>query len=261
MSCRIPTMQVSEGGSDEFYQSREEHKDCLHDHHCLLSTRADLTDPCWGLRRRSARVRFKLPEEDIHQLVSSGSEVDQQPTYDISYPAGLTVIWQKNNKVRLATVIGSGGKTYSDNQEPFFKINVPNLSLLPCTTPDSADIPTSVVDVDPNAMEELVSRDDLKSLWHKDQTTLSDDLRLYLHWHQRLQHPSHITMVRLSERNILPSAFKYVKRAPPCAACLFAKAQRRAWRTKGKDKSSIRKAHHNKPGKGTSADHIISHQL
>eukprot|EP00957_Ditylum_brightwellii_P169080 12869117-Ditylum_brightwellii.AAC.1 len=67
-------------------------------------------------------------------------------------------------------------------------------------------------------------------------------------------------MVRLSERNILPSAIKHMKRAPPCAACLFAKVQRRAQRTKGKDKSATRKAHHNKSGKGTLADHTISHQ-
>ena len=36
----------------------------------------------------------------------------------------------------------------------------------------------------------------------------------------------------------------------------FAKAQKRR---RGKDKS-IRKPNHNKPGKGTSADHMVSHQ-
>eukprot|EP00957_Ditylum_brightwellii_P081696 6215163-Ditylum_brightwellii.AAC.1 len=34
----------------------------------------------------------------------------------------------------------------------------------------------------------------------------------------------------------------------------------RAWRTKGKSQLSIRKTHHNTPGKGTLADHITSHQ-
>eukprot|EP00957_Ditylum_brightwellii_P211304 15366023-Ditylum_brightwellii.AAC.3 len=80
---------------------------------------------------------------------------------------------------------------------------------------------------------------------------MSAKLRLYLYWYQRLQHPSHITIVRLSERNILPSAIKYAKRVPTGAACLLIKSQRRAWRTKGKDKLSSRMAHHNKPGKGT----------
>eukprot|EP00957_Ditylum_brightwellii_P019268 1453011-Ditylum_brightwellii.AAC.1 len=51
-----------------------------------------------------------------------------------------------------------------------------------------------------------------------------------------------------------------MKKAPSCAACLFAKAQKRVWHNKGKRSGTIRKAHHISPGKGTSADHIISHQ-
>eukprot|EP00957_Ditylum_brightwellii_P183241 13957688-Ditylum_brightwellii.AAC.1 len=67
-------------------------------------------------------------------------------------------------------------------------------------------------------------------------------------------------MVRLAERGALPSAIKYVKKTPPCAVCLFAKAQKRAWHNKGKRSGTIRKAHHTSPGKVSSADHIISHQ-
>eukprot|EP00957_Ditylum_brightwellii_P189859 14453983-Ditylum_brightwellii.AAC.1 len=67
-------------------------------------------------------------------------------------------------------------------------------------------------------------------------------------------------MIRLAERGALQSAIKYAKKAPPCAACLFAKAQRRAWCSKSKRNGTIRKAHHTSPGKGTSADHISSHQ-
>eukprot|EP00957_Ditylum_brightwellii_P005824 443139-Ditylum_brightwellii.AAC.1 len=68
-------------------------------------------------------------------------------------------------------------------------------------------------------------------------------------------------MVELAERGLLPSAIKCVKKAPSCAACLFAKVQRQAWRNKGKRSSPIQKAHHTTPGKGTSANHIILHQL
>eukprot|EP00957_Ditylum_brightwellii_P072486 5507978-Ditylum_brightwellii.AAC.1 len=83
---------------------------------------------------------------------------------------------------------------------------------------------------------------------------------MYLYWHQRLQHPSHVSMVTLAERGALPSAIKYVKKAPPCTVCLFAKAQKRAWRNKGKRSDTIRKAHHTSPSKWTSTDHNISHQ-
>eukprot|EP00957_Ditylum_brightwellii_P050002 3790069-Ditylum_brightwellii.AAC.1 len=78
MSCRTPMMQVSEGSNDELYQLREEHKDCLHLHHCLLSTGVDSIDLYWGVRRRLARVRFKLSEENIHHLVLGGSEVERR---------------------------------------------------------------------------------------------------------------------------------------------------------------------------------------
>eukprot|EP00957_Ditylum_brightwellii_P109155 8326706-Ditylum_brightwellii.AAC.1 len=97
-------------------------------------------------------------------------------------------------------------------------------------------------------------------MWHKDQITISDDIRLYLYWHRRLQHPPHISMVWFAERKVIPSAIKYVQKAPPRGACLFAKAQRRAWRTQGKKHKSVRKKHNTNPGDGMSADHAISHQ-
>eukprot|EP00957_Ditylum_brightwellii_P087531 6663598-Ditylum_brightwellii.AAC.1 len=66
-------------------------------------------------------------------------------------------------------------------------------------------------------------------------------------------------MHRLIQRGILPPVLKQVKKAPPCAACIFAKAQMRAWRTNGTCRT-IRKGTHKTPDKGTSSDHMISHQ-
>eukprot|EP00957_Ditylum_brightwellii_P011337 857303-Ditylum_brightwellii.AAC.1 len=74
-------------------------------------------------------------------------------------------------------------------------------------------------------MNVLISKENLDELWHRDQVTFPEQLRMYLYWHQQLQHPSHVLMVRLIERGALPSAIKYAKKTPPCAACLFAKAQ------------------------------------
>eukprot|EP00957_Ditylum_brightwellii_P036361 2753299-Ditylum_brightwellii.AAC.1 len=66
-------------------------------------------------------------------------------------------------------------------------------------------------------------------------------------------------MQRLAECGVIPKLIKYVEKAPPCAVCLFAKAQNRAWRFRGK-KKHIRKASHNAPDRGTLVDHMISHQ-
>eukprot|EP00957_Ditylum_brightwellii_P086109 6551462-Ditylum_brightwellii.AAC.1 len=67
-------------------------------------------------------------------------------------------------------------------------------------------------------------------------------------------------MIRLAEQGTIPPAIKHIRKAPPYAACIFAKAQKQAWRNKGGRKSSIRRKHHSTPGKGTSTDHMISHQ-
>eukprot|EP00957_Ditylum_brightwellii_P069297 5260972-Ditylum_brightwellii.AAC.1 len=66
-------------------------------------------------------------------------------------------------------------------------------------------------------------------------------------------------MARLAERGVVPKAIKHVKKAQLCTACLFAKAQQWDWRKKEK-KKSVRKPCHDAPGKGTSVDHMISHQ-
>ena len=47
---------------------------------------------------------------------------------------------------------------------------------------------------------------------------------------------------------------------PLCAACLFAEAHRRCWRTDNELRQGIRKKTDTKPGDGTSCDHIISGQ-
>eukprot|EP00957_Ditylum_brightwellii_P204526 15339654-Ditylum_brightwellii.AAC.3 len=66
-------------------------------------------------------------------------------------------------------------------------------------------------------------------------------------------------MVRLVASKVLSPVMKTIKKAPPCAACLFAKAQRRAWRNRSKSKT-IRRQGHTVPGKGKSVEHMISHQ-
>ena len=47
---------------------------------------------------------------------------------------------------------------------------------------------------------------------------------------------------------------------PLCAACAFASAHRRNWRTKAPPTSGVRRETDAHPGDGTSADHIVSRQ-
>eukprot|EP00957_Ditylum_brightwellii_P008834 670164-Ditylum_brightwellii.AAC.1 len=94
-------MKVNKGAQDKMSQFTQEHKHCLHDDLCMLTYGADSANPYWGLRRRNKTLWLQLP--DNHQQHLEASELAQQPTYDTSYPASLTVKWKDKKKLRLAT--------------------------------------------------------------------------------------------------------------------------------------------------------------
>eukprot|EP00957_Ditylum_brightwellii_P102203 7790982-Ditylum_brightwellii.AAC.1 len=160
-----------------------------------------------------------MPNEG-DQMETDKSEVAQQSTYDISYPSCLTVRWNQNEKTVLAIVIGPADNSKDDLCKMRVISNaieesVPISTLSSVNTTDPADIPQHSANIDPNVLESMTSKEDLELLWHKDQITLSPRLRLYLYWHQRLQHPSHVTMHQLIQRGTLPPVLKQVKKAPP----------------------------------------------
>eukprot|EP00957_Ditylum_brightwellii_P195127 14867976-Ditylum_brightwellii.AAC.1 len=59
-----------------------EHVNCLHDNTSMLAPGAEKINPYVGVSRRG---------DDDDQSELEEPEVTQQPTYDTSYPAGLTV--------------------------------------------------------------------------------------------------------------------------------------------------------------------------
>eukprot|EP00957_Ditylum_brightwellii_P116890 8916398-Ditylum_brightwellii.AAC.1 len=260
-------MRVNEGALWLYKKFTDHYKDCLHDHTCMLSKGTEAAQPYWGLNRRSRDARLMLSEgsqPDLDKL-----EVDQQSTYDTSYPADMRDKWKDGNKVRLVIVQEFETVKLENGVDPKHTIRVLNTCntvsvlfsfLSPCTYPDTADISLHQNKIDSNALESPISKEHLDKLWHNDQVTLPKHSRLYLYWHQKLQQPNHMSMVRVIEKGSLPSALKYARKVSPFAALLFTKAQKRAWKNKGKISSSIRKAHHNLPRKGISADHINSHQ-
>ena len=66
-------------------------------------------------------------------------------------------------------------------------------------------------------------------------------------------------MRRLAKKGIIPKRLAKVKRMPLCAACIFAKAHKRAWRGKKKHKN-IQKEEETSIGDRMSADYLISQQ-
>ena len=76
----------------------------------------------------------------------------------------------------------------------------------------------------------------------EDLHTYAQDSQEYMHWHYRLNHPSHAVMTRMAKLRILPrektriltTMNKQQVKPPMCNDCCGAKATRKPWRGKGK---------------------------
>ena len=75
----------------------------------------------------------------------------------------------------------------------------------------------------------------------------------------RLRHKPQKYIRRLAKRGIIPKRLEKVDRMPMCAACKLADASKRNWKS-GSSKKGIRTPTDDKPGAGTSCDHLISHE-
>ena len=110
-------------------------------------------------------------------------------------------------------------------------------------------------------MTHCLSPEDIEKLWSVNiYNTLSDNNMINLYWYHRIQCMPLVSLQRLTERGVLPAAILNTKKIPLCDSCDFASAHRQSWRTRAKYNHSIHHYHCNKPGSGTSCDHIVSHE-
>jgi hypothetical protein len=81
---------------------------------------------------------------------------------------------------------------------------------------------------------------------------------LFLRWHHRLGHASMTKIRMLAKVGLLPASLKECQ-IPLCTSCLYGKATRRPWRTKGSSTASTRSIHKvNGPGQCISVDQLVS---
>ena len=74
----------------------------------------------------------------------------------------------------------------------------------------------------------------------EDSPTYSQNTQEYMHWHYRLNHPTHTVMLKMAKQKMLPRRItkiltdmgKLGTKAPMCNDCCGAKATRRPWRGK-----------------------------
>jgi len=96
--------------------------------------------------------------------------------------------------------------------------------------------------------------------------TYTQDSQEYMHWHYKLNHPSHTVMIKMAKQKMLPRRItnilttmdKHHAKPPMCNDCCAAKATRKPWRSKGKGhiQSHIKKV--SNPGDIVSVDQLES---
>ena len=90
--------------------------------------------------------------------------------------------------------------------------------------------------------------------------TLDSDQREFMELHCKLSHLPFPAMIVLAEKGKIKKKYAKLKhRLPICMSCIFGKAHRKPWRSKG-SKGSIRKESDNAPGKCVSMDQLVSAQ-
>jgi hypothetical protein len=103
---------------------------------------------------------------------------------------------------------------------------------------------------------DLDHEDPPSNLASQDDTTSSlDDQSELLRWHYRLGHLPFAILRLMAARGEIPKRLAAYQ-VPPCQSCLYGKATKRPWRTKGQHRSKIRTV--TKPGECVSVDQLES---
>ena len=249
-SCSIPLMPVNEN-EDKYSNYLRKHTDMFADNLCLLGEGVCVGEDSTGDTEMNKQFM----------------DVDSQMITSTPVPVGtiVKVNFKGNGKICIVTkkyLKGNGTQGYQVrplNDSLHSIVNEDDIHLI---KPDPADIPHSPTDLDPEVVHKCLTKEDLHKLWNCSiDDTVSKEHRVTLYWHHRLRHLTLIGLKKLAKRGLIPKCILKVKKMPLCAACAFAKAHRRNWRSKGsKRKGEIRSRKSKQPGDGTSCDHIVSQQ-
>jgi hypothetical protein len=123
-------------------------------------------------------------------------------------------------------------------------------------TPDIATIP-----ITPEQYQiDIPKLTELELMQISTPQTLDSDQREFMELHCKLSHLPFPAMIVLAEKGKIQKKYAKLKhRLPICMSCIFGKAHRKPWRSKG-SKGSIRKESDDAPGKCVSMDQLVSAQ-
>ena len=125
-------------------------------------------------------------------------------------------------------------------------LNIPDIATIPIT-PEQYQI-------------DIPKLTELELMQISTPQTLDSDQREFMELHCKLSHLPFPAMIVLAEKGKIKKKYAKLKhRLPICMSCIFGKAHRKPWRSKG-SKGSIRKESDNAPGKCVSMDQLVSAQ-
>jgi hypothetical protein len=133
------------------------------------------------------------------------------------------------------------------------------------TRPVTLDVEQMREEIFKDKDQETILQDE-DTIVEEDLPTYSQDSQEYMHWHYKLNHPTHIVMTKMAKQNMLPRRItkilinmekQYIK-PPMCNDCCGDKTTRRPWRSKSAkyNQRHLKKATH--PGEVISVDQLES---
>jgi hypothetical protein len=200
--------------------------------------------------RRHRNVGVVRSASGIKQYLTTCQALDQEYT-TLAYPATICMDCQTAYITGDESSIGTPEKTYKEPKE--------------VTRPVTPDVEQMREEIFKDKEQETILQDEDVTV-EEDYPTYSQDSQEYIHWHYRLNHPTHIVMTKMAKQSMLSRRItkilidmeKQHSKPPMCNNCCGAKATRRPWRGKSAkyNQRHIKKATH--PGEVISVDQLES---
>jgi hypothetical protein len=210
-----------------------------------------ITAPLDNRKHRNVGVVRSAP--GIKQYLTACRAIDQEYT-TLAYPATICMDCQ--------------AAEVSDDEA---SVETPKISQETLKKEMNGIRPVTPTEVE-QMREEIFKDKETETILHdetveeEDFPTYSQDSQEYMHWHYRLNHPTHTVMIKMAKQNMLPRRItkilvdmsKQHSKPPMCNDCCGAKATRRPWRGKSAkyNQKHIKKATH--PGEVISVDQLES---
>jgi hypothetical protein len=211
-----------------------------------------ITAPLDNRKHRNVGVVRSAP--DIKQYLTSCQAIDQEFT-TLAYPATICMDCQ------AAEVTDDEASV----EAPKISQNKSEKAMDGVRTVTPTEIEQMREEIFKHKEPETILQDDDITV-EEDFPTYAQDSLEYMHWHYRLNHPSHTVMTKMAKQGMLPRGItkilitmsKQHTKPPMCNDCCGAKATRRPWRGKGKryKQKHLKKTPH--PGEVVSVDQLES---